>query len=44
MGNVVEEGGISFLHPHSALVEFLSPILPQQDDLGSLSGKTGLVQ
>lgn len=37
---VMEEGQMSFLHPHSTLVRFLSPILPQQDDLGSLSVKT----
>lgn len=44
MGDVVEEEEVFFLQHHSTLVEFLSPILPQQDDLGSFSGKTGLVQ
>lgn len=44
MGDVVEEGDVSSLHLLSPILGFLSPVLPQQHDLGSLSGKTGLVQ
>lgn len=44
MGDVVEEGEVSFLHPHSTRVGFLSLVLPQQDNLGFFSGKSALVQ